>query len=540
MCVSVAAAECHDRALPPIVLGADTQFSTPSSRLPAHVYRDEDGTLTPDQVIRLDRAGRFSLHCAAHAGVPAGGALWIRIDVGLADKAPENWAIVALPFEIDEFAIYRAGDGSSGDVHRSGRAVPASDRSLRSRWPAVPVTLGAGETARFYLKIAGASAPQVSLKILPASVLEAQDRLDLIVLSAFFGFMAAMFAVNIVLYFRGRHIQSVYYCLYLFLITAHVVVYDGAVYLWSPVPLYGHAADSLAQALGIIAGVALMLCGRALLNLPGLMPRTDRLVLLTGLLMVLALAAEIGGALPYALASSICLGVLGLAMTVSALVLAVRGSRSALYFFMSYLAIIGAFAVESLAYFRQLPGAAEPWLITLTENWTFQIGICVETVLIAFALSYFIRDMEGQVETVSRELETTAKKAGVRVRVESANPDATPKTSSDEAFFERALSIAQDNLGDENFGLDRLAAALGVSSRTLRRRIDAAAGLTPVEFLRQERLERGFKYLEAGTFKSVAEVARAVGIPNANYFSRSFRERFGVTPRAVLKKNGGD
>ena len=507
-----------------------------SKRLLRHVYRDDTGNLTLDEIVSRDRGGRFQVHCLTYAAVPESGALWVRIDFRRTASAQENWVLVAAPFEIDELEVFRTVSGQLMSVQRSGRAVPAADRSLRTGWPAVSVTVEKTEPTRVYVRLVGSSAPEVSLKVLPLEALEDRDRRDLIIISAFFGFMAAMFAVNVVLYFRGRHLQSVYYCLYLILVTAHVIVYDGPLYQLSPVPVFGTVADGLAQATGILAGLVLMLCGRALLHLSRLMPRTDRVILATGVLTTVALVAEIAGLLPYAQVSSVCLGLMSLPMMVSAMVLAVRGSRSAVYFSMSYVAIIAAFAVETLAYFHHLPADAEPWRTTLTENWAFHIGICLETILIAFALSYFIRDMEGEVATVSRELEMTAKKAGVRVRIESANSNANPDTSSDEAFFEKALAVVHENLANENFGLDRLATALGVSPRTLRRRIDSATGLTPVEFLRQERLERGRRHLEAGTFNTIAEVARAVGIPNANYFSRAFREKFGVTPRSLLRK----
>ena len=536
LCWSAAAADCSDRSPGPILLGMVADTLPTSRQLLRHVYRDGTGALDLADIIALDRAGKFSDHCAAHVGIPGKGTLWVRIDAVRVGNAPQSWALVPAPFEIDEFRTYRLRSDQAPAVQRSGRAVPAPERSRNSRWPATTVEFSANDTARLYLSFTSKSKPDISLKFIPTATLDTRDRQDLIVLSAFFGFMAAMFFVNVLLYHRGRHIQSVYYCLYLIFITVHVFIYDGPLYQLSPIPIYGGLADSLAQASGILAGLALPLCGRVLLRLPERMPRTNRAVLLIAALMLMALAAEIAGILPYALTSSICLGTLGLVMVGSALIQAVRGSRPAVYFLLSYLALMSVFIVEFVGFFYPDTDAGYPLHVSLLENWSFHMGICVETILIAFALSYFIRDMEGQVETVRRELETTAHKAGVRVRVEGANPDSNPTMTSDEAFFERALSVAQTNLGDRTFGLDQLAAALAVSPRTLRRRIDTAAGLTPHEVLRFERLERGRRLLEAGSFNSVAEVAHAVGIPNANYFTRVFRDRYGHTPWSILKK----
>ena len=92
-------------------------------------------------------------------------------------------------------------------------------------------------------------------------------------------------------------------------------------------------------------------------------------------------------------------------------------------------------------------------------------------------------------------------------------------------------AAVEARLDDPALSVDGLAEALAVSTRTLQRRLRDASGLTPVAFVRTLRLERAADLLRqrAG---SVAEVARAVGFRDPDYFARVFRQGFGVPPSA--------
>ncbi|MBG8554193.1 hybrid sensor histidine kinase/response regulator transcription factor [Hymenobacter guriensis] len=86
------------------------------------------------------------------------------------------------------------------------------------------------------------------------------------------------------------------------------------------------------------------------------------------------------------------------------------------------------------------------------------------------------------------------------------------------------------HLADEQFGTTELARLLGLSERTLYRRLGELAGLTPAAWLRELRLHQARQLLEAGGFGSVAAVADAVGFASAKHFSNVYAERFGRRP----------
>ena len=104
-------------------------------------------------------------------------------------------------------------------------------------------------------------------------------------------------------------------------------------------------------------------------------------------------------------------------------------------------------------------------------------------------------------------------------------------------WLEEVKEVCEAHLADAGFGVDWLADALDVSTRTLQRRLKETSGLTPGAFLRTMRLERAAQLLERDA-ESVSEVAAAVGYTDAESFSRAFRQGFGMPPTAYVAQRG--
>ena len=99
----------------------------------------------------------------------------------------------------------------------------------------------------------------------------------------------------------------------------------------------------------------------------------------------------------------------------------------------------------------------------------------------------------------------------------------------DRAFIDRFRKIIQDNLSDSDLSVERIGAEIGLSRVQLYRKVKALTGFTPVELIRKARLNRARKLL-ATTGMNVSEVAYAVGFSAPSYFSKCFKEEFGVVP----------
>lgn len=99
----------------------------------------------------------------------------------------------------------------------------------------------------------------------------------------------------------------------------------------------------------------------------------------------------------------------------------------------------------------------------------------------------------------------------------------------DVAFIEKLREIINDNLHDETFNVEMLSAAMCMSRSQLYRKCKALIGESTVELIRNSRLQKA-KNLLSTTPMQIADVAKAVGIPDASYFTKCYKSYFGVLP----------
>jgi len=87
---------------------------------------------------------------------------------------------------------------------------------------------------------------------------------------------------------------------------------------------------------------------------------------------------------------------------------------------------------------------------------------------------------------------------------------------------------------DQEYDIETIARASGVSPHRFYQAFRELTGLTPHKYLSAVRLRRSLRLL-AGEFRSVAEVAHAVGYADELYFSRVFKREMGLSPSAFAQ-----
>ncbi len=114
-------------------------------------------------------------------------------------------------------------------------------------------------------------------------------------------------------------------------------------------------------------------------------------------------------------------------------------------------------------------------------------------------------------------------------------PSANPVVAAGRRAPARSVSIACARLIDasldEPITLDQLAHELHITKHHLVRTFTADFGVPPLTYLAARRLDVA-AHLVATTDRGIADIASAVGLTDANYFSRRFKQRFGLTPSA--------
>ena len=115
-----------------------------------------------------------------------------------------------------------------------------------------------------------------------------------------------------------------------------------------------------------------------------------------------------------------------------------------------------------------------------------------------------------------------------------ASLELSKPVSADDAFVDAVRAAIEANLGDETFGVEALAAAVGQSRSHLLRRTTELMGSPPSELIRTARLDRAAALLaaRAGT---VSEVAYGVGFKSVAHFSNAFLAHTGVRPSAYAE-----
>ena len=101
-------------------------------------------------------------------------------------------------------------------------------------------------------------------------------------------------------------------------------------------------------------------------------------------------------------------------------------------------------------------------------------------------------------------------------------------------FITRFKEAVEARLTESELSVEDLAADMNLSRVQLYRKVKSFTGSTPVELVRTARLNRGYQLLLT-TDKSVSEVAYQVGFSAPSYFTKCFKEEYGMLPGDVRK-----
>ncbi|MEN7550701.1 two-component regulator propeller domain-containing protein [Rapidithrix thailandica] len=113
-----------------------------------------------------------------------------------------------------------------------------------------------------------------------------------------------------------------------------------------------------------------------------------------------------------------------------------------------------------------------------------------------------------------------------QVRIE---PKEITVTSLDEALLSKALQVVEEHMDAAKLDVTFLGKELGLSRTLLFEKIKAITGQTPNEFIQSIRLKRAAQILSQSPVK-ISEVCYQVGFNQPKYFSKKFKQQFGVAP----------
>jgi signal transduction histidine kinase/ligand-binding sensor domain-containing protein/DNA-binding response OmpR family regulator len=110
-------------------------------------------------------------------------------------------------------------------------------------------------------------------------------------------------------------------------------------------------------------------------------------------------------------------------------------------------------------------------------------------------------------------------------------------TSADEKFLNRAVEVVEKEMSDPDFSVEAFEKAMVLSKMQLYRKLKSLTDQSPNEFIRTLRLKKAAMLLEKRS-GNIAEITYEVGFNNLSYFSKCFRDLYGVTPSDYLQRQG--
>ena len=112
---------------------------------------------------------------------------------------------------------------------------------------------------------------------------------------------------------------------------------------------------------------------------------------------------------------------------------------------------------------------------------------------------------------------------------EETAPSDTSENQIENAFIARFKKVVEEQMGNSNISVEDLAAKMGLSRVQLYRKVKALTGNTPVDLLRKARLARAQELLTSSEL-TVSEIAYQVGFASPSYFTKCYKDEYGVVP----------
>jgi DNA-binding response OmpR family regulator len=132
--------------------------------------------------------------------------------------------------------------------------------------------------------------------------------------------------------------------------------------------------------------------------------------------------------------------------------------------------------------------------------------------------------------TIRRQLRQRYYQSSMTNNTSEVEDDLTPP---DREFLRRLILVLDQHLQDETLGIEELAQKMFISRVQLHRKLKAITDQNATDFVRDYRLNRAMSMLR-NREGMVFEVASQVGFTSEKYFSRVFKDKFGIPPSQVM------
>ena len=107
----------------------------------------------------------------------------------------------------------------------------------------------------------------------------------------------------------------------------------------------------------------------------------------------------------------------------------------------------------------------------------------------------------------------------------------------DQKFLARAVEIVEKTLDNTDFDVNVFASEMMMGRTAFFQKLKGITGQTPNEFITSIRLKKSLQLLIDEPEMSVTDIGYKLGFSSPSYFTKCFREVFGITPVKYRKEN---
>lgn len=105
-----------------------------------------------------------------------------------------------------------------------------------------------------------------------------------------------------------------------------------------------------------------------------------------------------------------------------------------------------------------------------------------------------------------------------------------PVKNRDQQFIEKVTALILENIDNPEFGVSSITKEIGIGRTLLHTKLKQILDLSATEFINAIRLKESQRYLLEEPDLTMAEVAYKVGFNDPNYFSRTFKKIYNISP----------
>ena len=107
---------------------------------------------------------------------------------------------------------------------------------------------------------------------------------------------------------------------------------------------------------------------------------------------------------------------------------------------------------------------------------------------------------------------------------------------TEKQFLSNLMNYVETVWNDSSFRIDKLSSPLKYSTSQVYRKIMTLTGKPPSAFMKNFRLNRALNLIHKHK-GNITNIARQTGFKSATYFSKCFKDKFGVTPTTYSKQH---